>query len=226
MKFNLIQIAITLFFIYFSVLVSSSSHILLNCSLQDFLYNNFILKQLVIFLTIFVFTYMLSSYNIKDIEIELFTSNRKKEKINTILKYLLFTLIIHVFFILTTLNEGKYLFIVLLSCLCITLIEVFSKNINNEIYNEVFNYYYINAKQKQIIKNKLNDKITNEKDFNNIVLNHNISIIWIFVIMIILFIGVFVYYKKLRKIHNKNWKWTQFIFGNNYCKLSGYKKKI
>ena len=217
MKFNFIQIVITIFFIYFAAIASTSSHILLNCSLKTFLHNNFFVKQIIIFLTIFLFTYMLNSYNIKDINIEFFTSTRKKDKINTLLKYLLFTLIIHVFFILTTLNEGKFLFIALISCLCITLIEVFSKNINNEIYNEVLNYYYINEKQKQIIKHKLNDKITNEKDFNNIVLNHNISIIWIFVIIIILFIGMIIYYKKLRKIHNKNWSWAQFIFGNNYC---------
>ena len=230
MRFNFIQIAVTLFFIYFSTLLSSSSSILLNCSFQQFLEQNFILKQFTIFLAIFVFTYIITSYRIADDQTELFTNNQPIEKNKgafKILKYLLFTLIIHVVFILSTLNEGIYLFIVLVSFLCITFIEVFTNNVNNSIYREIFSYYYINSKQKQIIKNKLNDKITNEtdeKDFNTIVLNHNISFIWLCVIIIILIIGAISYYTNIRKIHTKNWNWVQFIFGNNYCKLSGYLK--
>ena len=104
----------------------------------------------------------------------------------------------------------------MISCLCLTLLQVYIKSINKDIHKQIYKYYYIN----QNLKNKLIKTINGNSinDLNKIVFYHNITYIWFIILIILLFVGMFNYYLKRKKEYSKNWSWIKFLFGNNYCK--------
>ena len=213
---EIIQILLSLFFTYF-VLMMNDLNLLLNCSLQKFLKENILVKHFIIFFSIFVFTFVLGWYKFDSLQIDNFTQNTQKPKYvtqNILWHYFKSTLIIYIIFIITTNNEGIFVVIFLVSFLCLTLLQVYTKSIDKNIHKSIHSYNYINKK----LKKELGKNITNQADFNKIILCHNISYIWFYLVILILLIGMYKYYLKRKKEYKKDWSWIKFLFGNNYCK--------
>ena len=74
---ELIQILLSLFFTYF-VLMMSDVQLLLNCSLQKVLKENILIKHFIIFLSIFIFTFVLGWYRFDALKVENFSEQKKK----------------------------------------------------------------------------------------------------------------------------------------------------
>ena len=219
---EIIQIFLSLFFSYFALAMSISEvQLLLNCSLQNFLKENILIKHIIIFMWIFISAFVLGLYKFDSLKVETF-SDKKKIFVNKniLWQYFKSTLLIYIIFIISTNNEGIYIIIFLISCLCLTLLQVYIKSINKDIHKQIYNNYYIN----QTLKNKLIKKIDGSSNINNIndldkiVFYHNLTYIWFIIILLFLIIGMYKYYIKRKKEYKKNWNWIKFLFGNNYCK--------
>ena len=114
---DIIQILLSLFFTYF-VLMMSDVQLLLNCSLQKFLKQNVLIKHFIIFFSIFVFTFVLGWYKFDALKVENFSEKKNTPKFvnkNIIWKYFTATLLIYVIFIISTKNEGIYMFVFAIS---------------------------------------------------------------------------------------------------------------
>jgi hypothetical protein len=218
---EIIQILLSLFFTYF-VLMMTDVQLLLNCSLQKVLKENILIKHFIIFFSIFIFTFVLGWYRFDALKVEHFSE--KKNQINFVNKNILWqyfksTLLIYIIFIISTNNEGIYIIIFLVSCLCLTLLQVYIKSVNKDIHKLIYKNYYINKNLKnKLIKTLDGSNINDINDFNKIVLYHNITYIWFIILLLFLFLGMFRYYLKRKKEYKKNWSWIKFLFGNNYCK--------
>ena len=219
---DIIQIVLSLFFTYF-VLMMSDVQLLLNCSLQKFLKQNVLIKHFIIFFSIFIFTFVLGWYRFDALKVENFSEKKNTHKFinkNILWKYFKSTLLIYSIFIITTNNEGIYIIIFLISCLCLTLIQVYIKSINKDIHKVVYRNYYINQDLRGRIMKNLNN--INIDEFNKIVFFHNLTYIWFVILILFLFIGMYNYYLKQSKTYKKNWSWFKFLLGNNYCKNVKY----
>ena len=74
---EIIQILLSLFFTYF-VLMMADIQLLLNCSLQKFLKENILIKHIIIFMSIFIFTFVLGWYRFDALKVETFSDTKKK----------------------------------------------------------------------------------------------------------------------------------------------------
>ena len=70
------QVALALFFIYF-VLMSGECSELMNCSLQRYINQNLWLKHIMVFLSIYIFTFVLNWYTIESLVVENFGEENK-----------------------------------------------------------------------------------------------------------------------------------------------------
>ena len=105
------QISLAIFFLYF-VLMSGASAEVMNCSLQRYIYSNNWIKHLMIFLSIYIFTFILNWYTIESLVVENFIGNNNNLNLNNIRttfnnkpyleKSFYYTIIIYLVFILST----------------------------------------------------------------------------------------------------------------------------
>ena len=209
------QLFLSLFFVYF-VLMSGECSEIMNCNLQRYINDNNWLKHIMIFLSIYIFTFVLNWYTIESLTVENFKEN-KKEETHYLLKSFYYTIVIYLIFILSTKNEGKYAFIFLFVSILIVILTLYNKSINSEIYLELNTKFFINNK----IRKKLLKKYKNNKnDINKIVLLENIIFVASILIILVLFYGSYKYYLRQYKTHKKNWSWLVFWFGyNRQCKI-------
>ena len=91
------------FFLYL-VMFGSYINVLLNCGLQRFLINDLFLRHIIVFFSIFIFTFVLNWYTPKSIVVVEQFSNFSYffEKYSYILGSLGYTGLIYIFFILST----------------------------------------------------------------------------------------------------------------------------
>ena len=92
----LVLVIVSIFFLYL-LLFSQNIFYVLNCKVQKFLLNNIYFRQVMIFFTIYFFTFVLNWYTPYNIFPTIFSDD-----LNSIFKYLGLTLLIYIFFILTT----------------------------------------------------------------------------------------------------------------------------
>ena len=221
------QIILSLFFTYF-VLMMTDIHTILNCSLQRFLKNNLWIKHFTIFASIFVFTFVLGWYRFDSLVVENYKNNndiknnndskKKQVKTNILLKYFVNSLIIYVLFIISTKNEGKFLFFFLVISLFLFLLQVHTKNINPEYHKYIYKKYYINSEMKKKITKELKPKNdTQKKNLNKIMIFHNLTFILMVFLIFVLVFGMYSYYKKKKIIFKKDFNFVKFIFGTNTC---------
>jgi len=148
---EIIQIFLSLFFSYFALAMSISEvQLLLNCSLQNFLKENILIKHIIIFMWIFISAFVLGLYKFDSLKVETF-SDKKKIFVNKniLWQYFKSTLLIYIIFIISTNNEGIYIIIFLISCLCLTLLQVYIKSINKDIHKQIYKNSYINQSLKK-----------------------------------------------------------------------------
>ena len=92
----LVLIFVSVFFLYL-LLFSQNIFYVLNCKVQKFLVNNIYFRQVMIFFTIYFFTFVLNWYSPNNIFPKIFI-----EKNETFTKDVVLSIVIYVFFVLTT----------------------------------------------------------------------------------------------------------------------------
>jgi len=215
------QVALSIFFLYF-VLMSDQLSGVINCSLQRFMNGNVLIRHIMIFLSIYLFTFIMNWYRIDNIKvIESFEEKNDfnlDQNIENNKKYLLnsffYTLLIYVIFIISTKNEGLYLVMFLLGAILLVFGTILTKSINSKIYDSINNKYFITKKDKELYKNKFKN---NEKTVEVLSKYHNIMSIMGLVLLSVLLIGSYNYYLKQFSEYKKKWSWIKFWFGNNKC---------
>ena len=93
------QLFLSLFFIYF-VLISSNSSTLMSCSLQHYINDNYWINHLLIFMSIYIFTFILNWYSIDSLVVEKFTLEKYILEPHYLLKSLYYTILIYLVFII------------------------------------------------------------------------------------------------------------------------------
>lgn len=219
---SLNQLALGIFFLYF-VLLSGSCSNLLNCSLQRYVNDSIFFKHILIFLSIYIFTFILNWYTVDSLVTEKFENiksennnetnkSSKIESLSYLLNSLYYSVLIYIIFLLSSKAEGVYLAFFLGAIVLLVISQIILKAIYDEhhIFN-LQNIYRSNEYLKRVAKE------------NNFVYHQTlISIlralpILYLIVGIILVIGVSKYYIRQRQEHLQTWNTLIFIFGNNKC---------
>ena len=214
-------VSLGLFFLYF-VLISGSCGEILNCGLRRYIDNSIWFKHLMVFLSIYIFTFILNWYTIGSIVVENNQNiEEKKEKKETVVDYsklkylyesLLYSLAIYIIFLMSTKAEGKYLATFLILSVVLVIIQIVLK----ALYGE-----YAELDMKHIFKSVQEiSTILDEQDLtydnNLIIILKSLPFVY-FSAFIVLLVGLFKYYTRQKLQHKKNWDIIKFIFGNNQC---------
>ena len=223
------KIVIGLFFIYI-VLFSSDIQLILNCGLQKMMKENVHFRHILIFISIYLFVFILKWYNIDVIVVKdefNNTSEQKTQKDNNIMSkfirntsYLTDSLILTIFayivFLVSTKVDSsifKYLVIIIFITI---LLQIISKAYNQKLHNIVMNNRFISSKDEKLIMLETNkNNITYDKLIINL---HNLTCVLYIISIVLMIIGVYIYYVKQRKNFGNKWNWNKFIFGIQKCK--------
>ena len=205
-----------IFFLYF-ILLSGYCSELLNCSLQKYMDNNIFFRHLLIFLSIYIFTFVLNWYTFDSLQIQHVTKKSDDEENNDsekeiitkeinfkkLLDWFTQSSLIYLIFLVTTKSEVKqFLLFFLIVLICITF-QLILKSISSEEYSEL---------NKKIF---LRNDDYNGSNKKNVILLHNITNVGYLTSFAIIFHGLYEYYKRQRKDHRKNWSTLKFIFGTS-----------
>ena len=181
--------------------MSSNLNLILGCNLQKVLRNSIVFQHSLVFLSIFLFTYVLcwfvpfpnSGTESSNYENDVYIENA-----------LLNSFIIYVLFVLSTKQTIFHATIFF-----ITLFILFG----------LFIYYVMILDKNHIDRDALNKFFISKEDtpIDTLIYLHNgIALLYMFFIVNI-FVGTYRYYLKQRQEH-KNWDWMVFFLGNNKCK--------
>lgn len=241
------QVILSIFFLYV-VIVSEKLFTLISCNFQTLIENNRYLKQLFIFINIFLFTFILGWYTENAIysakesynKYENFDNNNSnsnlsffnlyKTEFNIIGKYILYSLLIYVIFILTTkcgLLHLNIFFGLLIILFFLFILRTYSKNeyYNNEEF-KLIDYINDDEKKKRLeeLKQNLDKANLSNNVKNNLILKFKINMnlqnieFYLFILSLIVLVNGFGrYYLKQRRDHSKYWNFTTFIIGKNKC---------
>ena len=212
------------FFLYL-VMFGSYINVLLNCGLQRFLINDLFLRHIIVFFSIFIFTFVLNWYTPKSIVVVEQFSNFSYffEKYSYILGSLGYTGLIYIFFILSTKQEMFFMFsflIILMSAIGIYIIYRIELTGVGVDYMEIKDKLIIN---KTIIGRKLHKKQVenNSVSEQSLVLTsnlHNMVSLSYFILILNVMIGFTLYFKRQWKDHAHHWNWLIFFLGSSNCK--------
>jgi hypothetical protein len=212
------------FFLYL-VMFGSYINVLLNCGLQRFLINDLFLRHVIVFFSIFIFTFVLNWYTPKSIVVVEQFSNFSYffEKYSYILGSLGYTGLIYIFFILSTKQEMFFMFsflIILMSAIGIYIIYRIELTGVGVDYIEIKDKLIIN---KTILGRKLHKKQVenNSVSEQSLVLTSNlhnmVSLSYVILILNVM-IGFTLYFKRQWKDHAHHWNWLIFFLGSSKCK--------
>jgi len=212
------------FFLYL-VMFGSYINVLLNCGLQRFLINDLFLRHIIVFFSIFIFTFVLNWYTPKSIVVVEQFSNFSYffEKYSYILGSLGYTGLIYIFFILSTKQEMFFMFsflIILMSAIGIYIIYRIELTGVGVDYMEIKDKLIIN---KTILGRKLHKKQVenNSVSEQSLVLTsnlHNMVSLSYFILILNVMIGFILYFKRQWKDHAHHWNWLIFFLGSSKCK--------
>lgn len=212
------------FFLYL-VMFGSYINVLLNCGLQRFLINDLFLRHIIVFFSIFIFTFVLNWYTPKSIVVVEQFSNFSYffEKYSYILGSLGYTGLIYIFFILSTKQEMFFMFsflIILMSAIGIYIIYRIELTGVGVDYMEIKDKLIIN---KTILGRKLHKKQVenNSVSEQSLVLTsnlHNMVSLSYFILILNVMIGFTLYFKRQWKDHAHHWNWLIFFLGSSKCK--------
>ena len=250
------QVILSIFFLYV-VIISEKLFSLISCNFQKIIETNRYFKQLLILINIFLFTFILGWYTEQSIYSAKETYNYSKnyeyfeninneyfENINNkntffelyknefkiIGKYILFSLIIYIIFMLTTKCEIKYLtifFTIIIFLFFLFLLRTYSKNkyydntefkiidfISNKKKYEKLKELEIKLKDSNIPNNIKQKILTKFKINMNI---QNIEFCLFIISLIALFIGFIKYFNRQKREYNKDWDLKIFFLGKYKC---------
>ena len=211
------------FFLYFGI-IGGNINKLLNCGIQRLLMNNIYISHMIIFVSIFIFTFILNWYTPGSLVLkESFDVMQYEQRYTYIIDSFKYSLLIYFVFILSTKQE--YIFMITFLILFVLMIAIY---ILNRIELNAFNLKNIddvflinNSEIKNLFTKNHAPKKTSidEKIFTPLTIYHNSLSIGYVLILINLFVGIYFYYKR-QIIEHKNWNWLTFIFGTNKCNFN------
>lgn len=189
-----------IFFLYM-IFMSSNLQLILGCNLQKVLQNSIVFQHTLVFLSIFLFTYVLrwfvpfpgSITTAVTVENDIYIENA-----------LLNSFIIYVLFVLSTKQTTFHALIFFVTLLILV---------------GLFIYYVMTLDKNNMDRDMLNKYFISKEDtsIESLVYLHNgITLLYVFFVANI-FVGTYRYYLKQRQEH-KNWDWVVFFLGNNKCK--------
>ena len=207
---------LALFFIYL-VMMSGNINNLLNCNVQRLLKDSLITQHILVFFSIFIFTFILGWFLPSALIVGNYEQVEQRDKIHVnhdndyIYSSFMYSLYIYAFFILSTKQSKTFI----ISFLFLLLLLIF------------FYLYYVKIlDSSNITRNSITDffiskerlqSLTNHSNVDKLFLLHNgISLGHVAIAINIIF-GVYYYYLKQKNDH-KNWSWITFIFGVNECR--------
>ena len=207
---------LALFFIYL-VMMSGNINNLLNCNVQRLLKDSLITQHILVFFSIFIFTFILGWFLPSALIVGNYEQVEQRDKIHVnhdndyIYSSFMYSLYIYAFFILSTKQSKTFI----ISFLFLLILLIF------------FYLYYVKIlDSSNITRNSITDffiskerlqSLTNHSNVDKLFLLHNgISLGHVAIAINIIF-GVYYYYLKQKNDH-KNWSWITFIFGVNECR--------
>ena len=248
------QVTLTLFFLYV-VIVSDKFFDVISCRLQRLIINSSVVRHFFIFMNIFLFTFILGwytefsifdakkSFNKNKLEREEFTNGTRNgnglvlnklniaEEVKIIIKYLGYSVLIYVIFLLTTKCELEYLVIFLvliLASFIIFIIKTYGKKESEiETTLELFRFISREAKDRQI-NDYLNNASNKDKPislqqsevsriYTNYILTNVENMLFI-LSLIVLVLGVMFYLGRKKGEYLLDFSYLKFIFGTLRCK--------
>ena len=207
------QVALGIFFLYF-VLMSGQCSELMNCGLQRYINHHNWIKHVMIFLSIYIFTFILNWYTFDSLIVENFDIMDALDKRPYLEKSLYYSLLIYFVFILSTKNEGKFLATFLLGSIALVFGTIFTKAMNAPVHKEVSKHFVVTEEKIKQIKELLD----NPKDVEKIALIQNSMNGTFVVLCVLLLVGCYQYFLRQYKDHAHHWSWYAFWMGTNKCK--------
>lgn len=223
------KIIIGLFFVYI-VLFSSDIQLILNCGLQKMMKQNIYFRHILIFVSIYLFVFILKWYNIDVIVVkddfnnvieqeslqEESTFKKIKRRTSYLTNSLMLTIISYIIFIFSTKVDASIFKYIVIIIFITIIIQIISKAYDKKFHDLVMDNKFILNKEKQDIK--LKSKQLNIKYDNFIVNLHNLTYSLYIISIILMIIGFYIYYSKQRQAYGARWNWNKFIFGIQKCK--------
>ena len=208
----IITAVLPLFFLYF-VLVGGYSSDILNCQLQRNLKNSIMFKHLLLFLSIYIFTFVLNWYTFDSLQIQHIGENNEEKKLSKYItknfnfsllgEWFIKSVLIYCIFLITTKTELIYIYIFFAFVVLSLIIQIILKSITTIKYKEAHDLLFITKKDYDDIN----------KD--TVVLLHNANTSGFIGVISLVCYGVMNYYNKQRRDHRKDWNTLTFIFGSN-----------
>ena len=208
----IIATILPIFFLYF-VLVSGYCAELLNCGLQKYMDRNIFFRHLLLFLSIYIFTFVLNWYTFASLQIQPLSSDKKDKEeptettidfmtnANNLIKWLGYSIFIYVIFLISTKSELKYIFIFFGYIVLALIAQIIMKSFSTEEYHESNSKLFISKEDYS------------DKNSDLIIMLHNITTGGFIGTMTLLFYGFYKYYLRQRKDHRRNWSMIKFLFG-------------
>ena len=203
---------LALFFLYF-VMIGGVISSLLNCSLQRFIKKSLVFKHLLVFLSIFIFTFILNWYTPYSLVIEKMNNKNDPQKFKYISESLTYSIFIYILFIISSKQQEyfMYSFLILLTLIISVfiyyLIEINSLKIDRYKLKNFF-----------IKKEYLQELAEKESNINTLYILHNLKSSLYILLFINLILGIYFYALKQMKDKKNNFDIMLFIFGTHSCR--------
>lgn len=204
-----------IFFLYF-VLMSDYCGELLNCRLQKYMDEHILFRHLLIFLSIYIFTYILDWYSFEAINIKSLgqtDEDFEKKKIikiteefnmNKLWTWFLYSIFIYIIFLITTKSELTYIMFFIFYIIVGSLFQIIIKGASSKQYLKINNKTFITSKDY------------NDINAEKIIYIHNTISMGFFLSFSLVLFGAYKYYKRQKKRHAKKWNTIKFIFGTSF----------
>ena len=211
----MIQYVVPLFFLYFILISGAPSHCgdILNCELQRRMNRNILFRHVIIYISIFLFTFVLNWYTFDALQISLAKSDngiqQNQEGSYTagdqLLIWLAMRTVIYLIFLISTKSEFEYVSLFLF----VIIVGIFSQIIVKSYASE----NYLLVRHKFLITS---DDYGDQNDTLVITL-HNIISIALVVSIVLMCFGAKKYYDRQKITHKKDWSLFKFWFGTAKC---------
>ena len=223
------QFMLSLFFIYL-LLISSDISSLMNCSIQRFLKESIIVKHLILFISVFILTFILNWYTPEAIVVKKEKDDLKEgfqtlklsfEKYEYLIESFFYSIIIYIGFLATS-KMDPFLFSVFgfFLVFAFTIFLLYKVNLSEFDIDELkaeglFMYESTLVKNLEGTTQSIEEK---KKEMSNVIILYNILVISYLIMPFLMLGGVYNYYIKQKKENAGKFDLTTFIIGTNKCR--------
>ena len=230
MKVDVInKFMLSLFFIYL-LLISSNISSLLNCSTQRFLKENILVKHVILFISVFILTFILNWYTPESIVvkkeeddlIEGFENFKFSfEKYEYLIESFFYSIIIYIGFLATSKMDPFWFtvfgFFLVFAFVIFLLYKVNLSEFDiDELKPEgVFMYESTLVKNLEGTTQSIEEK---KKEMSNVIILYNLLVVSYLIMPVLMIGGVYKYYLKQKKDNKGKFDLMTFIIGTNKCR--------